>query len=238
VGGYGFHEFHATKKQAQSGGAAARIVEQYFSLPTVKLPSTISPYWTARATERFEDAPIQVIEYADFLCPDCLYLSGQLEKLRREFKGRINIAYQFFPLESKCNHVVAKDKHPGACELAYIAAQDPAKFAQIHDEIFGNFAAAKKPEWRKELAKRHGVESALEDAETQRRVRQIIETGAEYEKTSDQYAHGVRSTPTMIINNRMVIGTFPYEQLRAIFQAVVERKEPRKFIENWQETGK
>ncbi len=235
AGAYGFREYHATKKQAQSGGAAARIVQQYFSLPTVKLPSTLSPYWTARATSRFDDAPIQVVEYADFLCPDCLYLSGQLEKLRQEFKGRVNIAFQFFPLEARCNHVVAKDKHPGACELAYIAAQDAAKFPQIHDEIFRNFKAAKNPEWRRELAKRYGVEAALQDPATQQRVRQIIETGAEYEKTSDQYAHGVRSTPTLIINNRMVIGTFPYEQLRAIFQALADRREPRKFLENWQE---
>ncbi len=235
AGAYGFREYHATKKQAQSGGAAARIVQQYFSLPTVKLPSTVSPYWTARATARFEDAPIQVVEYADFLCPDCLYLSGQLEKLRQEFQGRINIAFQFFPLEAKCNSVVAKDKHPGACELAYIAAHDAAKFAQIHDEIFRNFKAAKNPEWRRELARRHGVEAALADPGTQQRVRQIIETGAEYEKTSQQYAHGVRSTPTLIINNRMVIGTFPYEQLRAIFQALADRREPRKFMENWQE---
>ncbi len=64
----------------------------------------------------------------------------------------------------------------------------------------------------------------------------IIETGAEYEKTSDEYAHGIRSTPTLILNDRMVIGTFPYEQLRAIFQALVdehERGRERKFIGSW-----
>ena len=75
----------------------------------------------------------------------------------------------------------------------------------------------------------------MADAALQERVRQIIETGAEYDQTSDKYAHGVRSTPTLIINNRMVIGTFPYEQLRAIFQALVNKREQRKFMEKWQE---
>jgi hypothetical protein len=28
----------------------------------------------------------------------------------------------------------------------------------------------------------------------------------------------------MILNNRMVIGTFPYQQLRAIFQALVDHR--------------
>ena len=75
----------------------------------------------------------------------------------------------------------------------------------------------------------------MSDEALQLRVRQIIDTGAEFDKTSDKYAHGVRSTPTLIINNRMVIGTFPYEQLRAIFQSLVNKHEQRRYMENWQE---
>lgn len=237
VGAYGFREFHLTKKEAQSGGAAAKVVEQFFSLPTVKTPTLISPYWVARSTEKFEDAPIQVIEYADFLCPDCLYLSKQMQRLKEEFKGKVNVAFQFFPLEGKCNQVVAKDLHPGACEVAYMAAAaGPDKFAAMHDELFANYNSAKRnPEWRKQFAQQKGVESAMMDVALQQQVRQIIETGAEFDKTSDKYSHGVRSTPTLIINNRMVIGTFPYEQLRAIFQALVNKREQRQFMENWQE---
>ena len=65
----------------------------------------------------------------------------------------------------------------------------------------------------------------------------MIATGAEYEQTSDQYEHGIRSTPTIIINNRMIIGTLPYAQMRAIFKALVdehERGESSQFIENWE----
>jgi predicted DsbA family dithiol-disulfide isomerase/uncharacterized membrane protein len=236
LGAYGFRLYHDAKKEAQSGGVAARVVEQYFSLPTVKSPSIVSPYWTARASDRFEDAPIQVIAYADFLCSDCLYLNGQLQQLKEQFKGRINIAFQFFPLDVKCNTVVEKDLHPGACDLSYIAAYDPAKFQQIHDEIFANSRAARDPGWRLELARRYGVGAALTHAATKELVHQIINTGAEYEKTSEKYAHGIRSTPTMILNNRMVIGTFPCEQLQAIFQALVdqqERRERQEFMENW-----
>ena len=49
---------------------------------------------------------------------------------------------------------------------------------------------------------------------------------------------GVRSTPVRIVSDGMVIGIFPYGQLRAIFQALADRERSRKFIENWQETGK
>lgn len=239
AGAWAMTLYHDSRRDAQTG-VAMKAVSEYYNLPEVQLPSLISPYWTARATERFEDAPIQVIDYADPLCPDCLYLAEQLDRLEAEFPGKMNIAFQFFPLEASCNHVVPKDLHPGACELSLIAAHDPAKFPLIIDEIWANFQSAKRDSaWRLELARRHGVEAALTDPATQVLLGRIIDTGTEYEKTSDRYPHGIRSTPTMILNNRMVIGTLPYIQLRAIFQALIEEREGggAKFMEDWVKTG-
>lgn len=234
TGAYGFRLFHEAKKEAQTGNAM-QIVKQYYELPTVESPSIVSPYWTAKSTEKFEDAAIQIIEYVDFLCPDCLYLTQQLDRLKKEFDGKINISFQFFPLDARCNSVVDKNKHPGACDLSYMAAYKPEKFLQIHDEIFANFESARSPEWRRGLARKYGVEEAINDPKIKEIIQQIINTGMEYEKTSDRYAHGIRSTPTIIMNNRMIIGTLPYEYLKAIFQALVEEHEggSKKFIENW-----
>jgi len=238
AGAWGFAELDAAKKDAVSGGVATRIVEQFYSLEEVEWPSFLSPYWTARSTEAFEDAPIQVVDFADPLCPDCQFLAEQLERLKEEFPGKVNIAFQFFPLEAACNDVVEKDLHPGACDVSYMAAHDPDKFLAIHDEVFANLREAKaSAEWRQDLAVRHGVEAAVTDSATRAIVHRMIETGREYAQTSDQFAHGIRSTPTMIINNRMIIGTLRYEQLRAIFQALVDEAEggDGRFLENWED---
>ena len=108
AGAYGFHLFYRAKQEAQLGGVAARVVKEYYSLEKVPNPSFISPFWTAQATERFDDAPIRVIEYADFRCPDCLFMYELLNRLKAEFAGKVNIAFQFFPLEAKCNTVVGE----------------------------------------------------------------------------------------------------------------------------------
>ena len=234
LGAFGMIQYHDAKKDAQAA-VTLRIIKQFRDLPEVGNPSIISPHWTVRSTEYFEDAPIQVIEFSDFLCPDCLFLTQEFDKLKQEFAGKINIAFQFFPLEGLCNTVaLEKDIHPGACELAYIAAYDPAQFVVIHDEIFANFNEARRPEWRRELAMRYGVEQALSDPVTHDIVKSIADTGMEYEKTSDKFTYGIRSTPTMIINGRMIIGTLPYEYMRAIFQDLVDQFEGRsRFLENW-----
>jgi uncharacterized membrane protein/predicted DsbA family dithiol-disulfide isomerase len=240
AGAYGFQLFYEAKKEAQFGGVAMKVVKEYYSLEEVQNPSFISPFWTARASERFEDAPIRVIEYVDFLCPDCLFLYKQLKQLEMEYEGKVNIAFQFFPLEAKCNTVVEKDLHPGACDLSLMAAYNPAKFKAIHDEIFDNFQQAKSPEWRARLAGKYGIEAALTDPATRELLQRIINTGAEYEKTSDKYAHGIRSTPTLIVNNRMIIGTLPYAHLKAIFESLLseggQAGEQGRFMENWVDT--
>ena len=237
VGAYGMIQYHDARKAAQTGTAVS-IVKQFYELPKVASPSFLSPYWSVKSTERFEDAPVHIIEYTDFMCPDCLYLSQQMEKLKKDFAGKINVAIQFFPLDA-CNAVVPEkgSLHPGACELTYIAAGNPARFPEIHDEIWANFSSRKDPAWRKALAEKYGTENAPDDPVLRELVQKIIQTGAEYEKTSEKFSHGIRSTPTMIINNRMIIGTLPYEHLKAIFQALVEEGAggPKKFIENWVE---
>jgi uncharacterized membrane protein/protein-disulfide isomerase len=234
LGAYGMFLYHGAKKDAQAA-VTLRIIKQFRDLPMVGNPSILSPYWTVRSTENFEDAAIQVIEFSDFLCPDCLFLTQEFDKLKEEFAGKINIAFQFFPLDGSCNTVaLEKDIHHGACELAYIAAYDPAQFVPIHDEIFANFNAARRPEWRRELAMKYGVEQALDDPAIHDMVRSIADTGMEYERTSDKFTYGIRSTPTMIINGRMIIGTLPYEQMRAIFQDLVDEYEGRtRFMEQW-----
>jgi len=238
IGAVNIFAYHQAKIEAQGGGVANRIVQQYFSLPKVKNPSIISPYYTIQATKDFQSAPIRIVEYADFQCPDCLKLMNDLEDLKKDFGDKMNVVFQFFPLDGKCNTVVDKDKHPQSCTLSYIAAHDPGKFLAIHDEIFDNLRKTRSDEWVKNLAQKYGVEEALTDERTKKIVHDIINTGKEYKPTSDRYRYGIRSTPTMIINERMVIGTLPKVQLRAIFKAILDKEKKGKdersgFIEDW-----
>jgi protein-disulfide isomerase/uncharacterized membrane protein len=238
IGAVGVYSFHQAKIEAQGGGVADKIVQQYFNLPKVENPSVISPNYTIQTTENFEDAPIRIIEYADFQCPDCLKLKNDFDALKKEFGDKMNVVFQHFPLDGKCNTVVEKDFHPQACALSLISAHDPAKFLAIHDEIFDNFDKTRNDDWVMELARKHGVEDALTDEDTKALIQSLVNTGKEYKPTSDRFQYGIRSTPTMIINERMVIGTLPKVQLRAILKAILDKQgkgkqEGPSFIEDW-----
>lgn len=231
--------YEKTRTTIDRTAANARVVAQFMNLEPVKPPSQISRFWLVRSTDSFEDAPIHVVLFGDPLCSDCHVLFEQLQILEKEFAGRLNVAYQFFPLEARCNDVVPKNKHPGACDLSYMMAARPDSFRALHDEILLNMDSAKMDGWQKRFAQKHGLEGALSDTVLQNEVRALIRTGTEYPPTSPKYPNGVRSTPTLIINDRMVIGTLPLPQLRAIFQALVDAKqaEQRRFIESWINPG-
>ena len=238
VGAFGFAHFHEAKADAQTGGVQARIVAQYYSLPEVGPPSVLSPFWSVRSTEEFTDAPVQIVEYTDLLCPDCKRLADQIHQLEEEFPGKLNVVFQPFPLEAVCNDVVEKDLHAGACDVTFMAVHDPSQFKAIHDEIWASWPPPRGPEradWIRELGERFGVSEGATDPETQALVQRLIQTGKEYEQTSDQFSYGIRSTPTMILNGRMVIGTLPYDQLRAIVEEIIARAEGGSgFIESWE----
>jgi uncharacterized membrane protein len=239
LGAWGVGEYHGVRREAQVGGVASRVVGQFYSLPRVPWPSEISRFWTVRSTDDFEGAPVRIVEFGDPLCIDCRLLHEQIRRLALEFEGQINVAYQFFPLDASCNDVVDKDKHPGACELSAMVAGRPDDVPAMLDEIYENMQAAETPEWRAGFAERWDVGWCAADTAITREVQRLIRTGAEYEKTSLQHPYGIRSTPTMIVNNRMVIGTLPYEQLRAIVQALVDEHERggAGFMEAWEDTG-
>jgi hypothetical protein len=90
-------------------------------------------------------------------------------------------------------------------------------------------------DWIQELGEQFGVSEGLTDPQTQAVVQELIQTGKEYEQTSDQFSYGIRSTPTMILNGRMVIGTLPYDQLRAIVEELINQAEGgTRFLEAWE----
>jgi uncharacterized membrane protein len=238
VGAFAFAHFHEAKTDAQTGGVQARIIDQYFSLPEVGNPSVLSPFWPVKSTEEFTDAPVQIVEFADLLCPDCKRLADQIHQLNEEFPGKMNVVFQPFPLDL-CNDAAGtkREFHPGACDVHFLAAHDLEKFDEIYDEIWATWPPPRGPErtvWIQELGEKFGVADGLTDPETQALVHELLMTGTEYEQTAEEFTYGIRSTPTMIVNGRMIIGTLPYDQLRGIVEEIIARAEGgSRFLEDW-----
>ncbi len=82
-----------------------------------------------------EDAPVTVIEYADFQCPTCAAFAPVMDRLADEYPNEMRLVLRYFPLKSI---------HPNAMASAEAveAAALQNKFWEMHDLMFD-----KQDEW-------------------------------------------------------------------------------------------
>jgi protein-disulfide isomerase len=169
------------------------------------------------------NAPVQVLEFADFECPACAQFSLVTEPDVRKLlvaTGLIGYRYFDFPLPQHRNTIPAS--------LAAACAADQGKFWEMHDALFFN-----QPEWSSQATSRpmrHFTEYARQiglkvDAWTacvdeQRHLARIIGNRKEGER------RGVQQTPTFVIGRRVIAGSLPYDQLKEYVDSAAKAATP------------
>lgn len=134
------------------------------------------------------EAPITLVEYGDYECPDCLNAVPIVSGLRAQLGDRLRVVFRHFPLSSV---------HPGAsaAALAAEAAAAQGRFWQMHEALFLRQRELIDVDLT-HLALRVNIElySFERDRESEKlahRVRADLEGGTR---------SGVRGTPTFFIN--------------------------------------
>ncbi|MBL7664773.1 MAG: thioredoxin domain-containing protein [Bacteriovoracaceae bacterium] len=212
VGSIFIYQYNDNKKTKQTI-VNQQIIEQYFTLPNLGEPKTISPFRLLVSTENFMDAPIRISVFSDFQCPFCKVLAEQMKKIEKYFEGKMNVNYYFYPLDSACNSKVTRQIHPLACPAAYVAACDQKTFKTVHDAIFEN---------QEKLSM-----TLLEQIQTENNLSGCMENEAVKNSVKAMIAQGeffnLRSTPTLIINGVKIEGSLKNDQFIALFNEILKR---------------
>ena len=163
------------------------------------------------------DAPVKIIEFADFQCPFCKQWSDNVEKkLLEEFvnTGRASIQYVSFAFLG--------EESKRAAQAAECAA-DQKRFWEYHDLLFvrqgqensGVFSASNLKKYGAELK---GHYSDFDTAKFDKCVDSGEKAGAIDAQTKQARDAGVQSTPSFLVNGAAVSGVQPIETFR---QAIV-----------------
>ena len=150
-------------------------------------------------------APVTVVEYGDFECPNCKQAAPAVKLLLERFANRVQVAFRQFPLEEVHPHALA------AAEAAECAGGQ-GKFWEMHDLLFANQEHLKLNQLQG-YAGRLQLDMARFTAEMDdhvylQRIREHME-GAR--------RSGVRGTPAFFVNGRIQDVSFG---IRALFDAV------------------
>jgi len=151
------------------------------------------------------DAPIKVVEFADFMCPGCRAASTALREYFAQAPGDINLTFKNFPLEKTCNPGIGQGIHSGSCELAMgaICASELGAFWAYHDRIFSRA-------W--EVATRQDViDNGVAVGMNKAKFETCLASPEAKSKLAIQIKEGfetvVQVTPTLVVNGRKLNAT-------------------------------
>jgi protein-disulfide isomerase len=148
-----------------------------------------------------ENAKVTIVEFSDFQCPYCEREYPVIEKLMKEYDGKVRLVFRHFPLEF--HPFAEKAAEAGAC------AQDQGKFWELHDKMFTNQAKLAVDDL-KGYAKSVGLDAGkfdkcLDSGEKKSAVEEDQKAGS---------AAGVNGTPAFFVNGVFINGAQPYEEIK------------------------
>ncbi len=156
------------------------------------------------------DSRVLVVEFSDFECPHCKTASATLEQLRSEFSGRVRFIFKHFPLDRRCNRNEPHARHRDACAAAdaAICAGKQDRLWQFQKEVF---ALGATDEGLQAAARAVGLDiAAWEQCRWRSDAREAVTADVE-----DGLRLGVRSTPTVLVGDQLMVGARAQEGLSA-----------------------
>jgi len=165
------------------------------------------------------DAPVTIMEFADFECPGC----GQFAALEEpEIRARLiepglaNFRFFDFPLTEIHQNTLS-------AHLAASCASDQGKFWEMHDAIFAtadqwNGQVTSNP--RKVIdaqAKQVGLDMSVygECMDSQKNLARI------QANKQAGIARAVGSTPTLVIGNKVYAGVMRYDDIKKVVDSII-----------------
>lgn len=166
------------------------------------------------------DAPVKIVEFADFECPGCGQFATVTEPdVRKRIidTGLASLTFYDFPLPQ---HKNSQGAHNAAA-----CANDQGKFWEMHDRIFmaqdqWNTEATDNPKpFFEKYASDIGLDTNVWEScyDSRKYQGRIMANQAEGER------RGVNTTPTFIIADKMYPGALPYDALKAIVDSATQK---------------
>lgn len=151
------------------------------------------------------DAPVTIVEWADFECPFCKLVSPIVDDIVHRFPDQVRLVYKFYPLNAH--------PHGEIAARAAFAALQQGKFWEMHHMLFENQEHL-EPADLEHYAKQLNLDAAKFRADASPGGKEASERIDKDKKQADGL--GLDGTPFMFINGRLVkleLLANPYDDL-------------------------
>jgi protein-disulfide isomerase len=150
------------------------------------------------------DAPVTIIEFSDYQCPYCQKWYAQVyQQMMAAYPGQIHFIYRDFPLPMHA------ESEPAA-EAAECAGEQSA-YWQYHDALFSGRYGLGRSAYDQYAAELGLDTAAFSECLDSHRYQAEVEADA-----SDAANAGITSTPSFVINGRVLVGALPFADFKSV----------------------
>ncbi|MGD8624772.1 MAG: thioredoxin domain-containing protein [Anaerolineae bacterium] len=172
----------------------------------------------AEATEKSlgaPDAPVVVVEYADFQCPYCRqFAEGPGQQLKADYveSGQVRLVFRHLAFLG--------DESTWAAEAAE-CANEQDRFWDYHDKLFDEQAGENRGAYSRDNLKRFAADLELDSAQFDEcfdsgKYRAVVQ--AEFD---DARLRRINSTPTILVDGELIRNGANYQVLQAAVEAAL-----------------
>jgi len=164
------------------------------------------------------DAPLQLVEYSDFLCSHCANFATALSTLSADYieTGKLQVVYRNFAF-------LAPESLQAAQATECALDQSPDAFWQYHDLLFAN-QASNRAAFSNSQLKRYAGQVGLDAAAFNACLDSNVKAGEIQSDLDKGESLGVEATPTWFINGQIVRGELPESELRQMFDRLLSQE--------------
>jgi protein-disulfide isomerase len=162
------------------------------------------------------DAPVTIVEYADYQCPHCRNFSvNTLPEVVKNYvvPGKVRYVYK--------NATVLGEESQWAA-MAALCAADQGHFWEYDELLFNRQQGENQGTFSRDNLKQFAADLGLDTAT----FNECLDSNKYASKVADQTqearSRGVKGTPSFFVNDEFVEGAVPYDQLKEIIDKHLE----------------
>ena len=159
------------------------------------------------------NAPVKVVEYADFQCPYCrLYWQETEPQIIETYVKTGKVYYEYRSVGGFLG-----EESQGAAEAAYCAGEQ-GKFWEYHDALFSHWSGENVGDFTPAKLKQYAASVGIDQVMFEQCLTSHRQADRVQQDLDDAKSDGIKATPSFLINGTLLEGAKPF----ATFQQVIE----------------
>ncbi len=165
------------------------------------------------------NAPVKIIEYADFQCPYCrMYWQDTEPQIVDTYVKTGKVYYEYRSVGAYLG-----EESQAAAEAAYCAG-DQGKFWEYHDSLFSHWTGENVGDFTPEKLQQYAASVGLDQVAFQ----ECLSSGKQADRVQQDLQNaqkdGIKGTPSFLINGTLIEGAQPFSAFQQAIEQALQGK--------------